>query len=426
MRIALITMGTPGDVRPFVALGGALVAAGHQARLATFEVYRDLALGHGLEFHALPGAVEALLSSGSGQSLLGAGGSPLRNLRHYSRLAGELLDGFVTGSERASQDADLIIASAPGLLAGGLHAAESLGIPFAGASLQPLHATADFASVLFPPWPSGRVPGRSIYNRLSHVALPQLAWQLARRRLDRARRRQLGLGALPRRFPVRLLREGQLWLYGYSPALLPRPRDWPRDVHVTGYWFLEDPAEWTPPSELVDFLTAGPPPVYVGFGSAGHLRAAESVEISLEALRLSGQRGVVRVPDQRETVSVLRDDAIGVGDVPHDWLFPRVSTVVHHVGLGTVETTLRARRPAVAVPHYMDEPFWARRLARLGVSPGPVSRDRLTPSRLARRIGQATSDRGMQERVDRLGELVAAEDGARRAVSVIERHAGLA
>ena len=215
-----------------------------------------------------------------------------------------------------------------------------------------------------------------------------------------------------------------LWLYGYSPALLPRPRDWPASAHVTGYWFLDRGEDWIPPAPLQDFLTAGPAPVYVGFGSAGFLRQDETVGLALEALRIAGQRGVVGVAGQGRPVVALSDDAVGVDGIPHDWLFPRTSLTVHHVGLGTLEMALRSGRPSVLVPHYMDEPFWAQRLARLGTSPRPLPRGRLTAARLAQRIRHTLANEAMRRRARQLGHLIDSEHGSRRAVAAIEAHMG--
>ena len=309
------------------------------------------------------------------------------------------------------------------LIVGAVHAGEKLGIPVSGAMLQPIHQTAEFASFLFPPWPLDRVPGQGSYNRFSHLALQHLAWQLVRRHVDRSRSRLLGLGPVPRLGPSRELDRGdRLWLYGFSPTLLPKPRDWPPSAHVTGYWHLERDSDWQPPRPLVDFLTSGSPPVYVGFGSSGRFRQAETIALVLESLRLSGQRGVVAVPAQEPSVRVISDDIIGVDRVPYDWLFPRTSLVVNHAGLGTIEYALRAGRPSVSVPHFLDQHLWALSLARLGASPRPIPRRKLSASRLAEHIRAALADRGMRARAERLRGLVEAEQESRRAVSAIEAH----
>src|SRR5439155_25864439 len=115
----------------------------------------------------------------------------------------------------------------------------------------------------------------------------------------------------------------------------------------TGYWFLEATRDWQPPARLSDFLEAGPPPVYVGFGSM-HNRDAERVtELVVEALKLSGQRGIL-FTGWNGLGAVAGSDRLFAleSDTPHDWLFPRMAAVVHHGGAGTTAAALRAGVPA--------------------------------------------------------------------------------
>ena len=107
-------------------------------------------------------------------------------------------------------------------------------------------------------------------------------------------------------------------------------------------------------------------------------------------------------------------------DVHHAWLFPRVSAVVHHGGSGTTGAGLRAGAPSVLVPHLGDQPFWARRVAELGVGPQPVARRQLTAQRLAEAITRAVTDTGIQERARSFGERIRAEDGIGQAVEILE------
>jgi len=138
------------------------------------------------------------------------------------------------------------------------------------------------------------------------------------------------------------------------------------------WWPATDP-HWTPPPELTGFLDAGPPPVLITFGSMAVLDASLPTLIGT-ALRRAGVRAIVqagwgglRVGD--DGVRAVSDDGVrAVGDVPHDWLLPRVAAVVHHAGAGTTAAGLRAGVPAVTVPLIADQPFWAARLTRLGVA----------------------------------------------------------
>jgi UDP:flavonoid glycosyltransferase YjiC (YdhE family) len=215
-------------------------------------------------------------------------------------------------------------------------------------------------------------------------------------------------------------------LYGYSEHVIPVPHDWSSQNHVTGYWFLEPSAEWRPPAELVAFLEAGPPPVYVGFGSMGSRNPEATADLVLESLRRTGQRGVLSSGWGGLTKSDLPDSVCMVGSIPHAWLFPRMAAVVHHGGAGTTAATLSAGVPSIVTPVMGDQSFWARRVSDLGVGPKSVPRRKLTVERLSDAIEAAVSDDTIRARSAALGEQIRAEDGTSRAVDLIEQWAEMA
>jgi UDP:flavonoid glycosyltransferase YjiC (YdhE family) len=211
-------------------------------------------------------------------------------------------------------------------------------------------------------------------------------------------------------------------LYGFSPTVVPKPADWGERIHVTGYWFLERPSDWQPPADVADFIRSGPPPVYVGFGSMGNRDPREVTEIVLDALDRCRQRGVILTGWGGLSRADLPDNVFGIESMPFDWLFPRMSAVVHHGGAGTTSAGLRAGVPSVIVPFFADQPFWAERVCRLGVGPGPVHRKRLTAERLARAISIAVNDSRMRDRAGEIGERIRGEDGVAAAVHFIDRY----
>ncbi|MEU2427818.1 glycosyltransferase [Streptomyces sp. NPDC007851] len=172
--------------------------------------------------------------------------------------------------------------------------------------------------------------------------------------------------------------------HGFSPLVVPRPEDWPSWVEVAGYWWPARPDNWQPPAELVDFLQAGPPPVFVGFGS---------MAAGWADLKGCGA------------------DVLSIGDVPHDWLFPRTAAVVHHAGAGTTAAGLRAGVPAVPVPVMADQPFWASRLYTLGVAPRPVPFQKLTAEALGDAITTCLSEPSHRRLAAELARRITAEDG---------------
>jgi UDP:flavonoid glycosyltransferase YjiC (YdhE family) len=195
--------------------------------------------------------------------------------------------------------------------------------------------------------------------------------------------------------------------------------DWPDDVEVVGYWWPSVPPTWRPSQELSDFLEAGPPPVFVGFGSMAVGRGAELGSVILAALRQARVRAVVQ--SGWADVSVDDDDVLQIGGAPHEWLFPRMAATVHHAGAGTTGAGLRAGLPTVTVPVLVDQPFWADRIHRLGAGPPPIPFAELTAPRLASAIQAALGQGRYREQAAALSDLIGREDGAETVARRIEQ-----
>lgn len=159
---------------------------------------------------------------------------------------------------------------------------------------------------------------------------------------------------------------------------------------------------------------AGPPPVYVGFGSMGSRNPEETADLILDALARAGQRGIIHAGWGGLRRVDLPDSVLMVDGVPFSWLFPRVAAVVHHGGAGTTSAGLRAGGPSVVVPFFGDQPFWGQRVADLGAGPAPIPRKKLTAERLAEAIRAAVTDEAMRQRAADLGAKIQAEDGIAR------------
>ncbi|EXU68975.1 UDP-glucose:sterol glucosyltransferase, partial [Streptomyces sp. PRh5] len=198
--------------------------------------------------------------------------------------------------------------------------------------------------------------------------------------------------------------------HGFSPLVVPRPADWPSGVEVAGYWWPARPRDWRPPAELTDFLQAGPPPVFIGFGSMAPGEGERLGELVTAAVARAGVRAVVQAGWAGLTAA--GDDVLAVGDLPHDWLFPRTAAVVHHAGAGTTAAGLRAGVPAVAVPAMADQPFWATRLHHLGVAPRPLPLADLTAESLGAAITTCLTAPALRHRAAELADAIGAEDGA--------------
>lgn len=410
--IAIIAIGSHGDVAPLTGVGVRLRQAGHRVIVVAFQAFADLVTGCGLEFRGLDDGLDddtAELSDVSARQAAQAMAAFL-SPRGMRTLGDDVL--AAVGDERL----DALLLSPFAELVG--HPlAEALAIPSIGVRLQPMSATADYPPALLGAWTAGR-HGNRVAARIGKSLIDGLYG-----RTTNHFREQLGL---PKR-AARLLprqRTDARWpiLYGYSSAVLPRPSDWRTGIDVVGYWWPARPSGWQPPAELVKFLDAGPPPVAIGFGSTVNSRAAaeKMSAVVTQAVRIAGTRAVIQAG--WSGLDPHGEDVLVIGDVPHDWLFPRASAVVHHCGTGTTAAGLRAGVPTIAVPAgFGDQPFWARRLFELGVSPPPLRQNRLNPGELGAAIRTALSNNTFRDSANSLAMRISTEDGAGKVVSTVER-----
>ena len=410
MRALLLTVGSQGDVQPFVALASRLRSDGHEAVLAAPALYGGLAAARGVPFVPLDLDLDRL-----GAALAGRHG--LRHLLTFCRSLGRAAAALVPGATAAAQPGADVVVHHP-VLALGQHLAEFLGVPAVVAQPQPaLVPTREFASAA---WPC-RVPG--VLNRPSYRAARVLSGAWARPPVERWRRDVLALPARPGRHdPLRAPGGGPVpVLHAYSAHVVPRPADWPASAQVTGYWLLPSAPGWTPPRRLAEFLEAGEPVVYLGFGSMpGPDPEGLSAALRTAAGR-HGFRAVVASPSPALRRLLPAGRFLVIRQAPHDWLFPRVRAVVHHGGAGTTGAAVTAGRPQVIWPFGVDQHFWARRMTGLGVAPPARPVRALTGPALAAALGQALGDPRLAAAARDLGDRVRAEDGCGAAVAWLER-----
>ncbi|PBC59572.1 UDP-glucose--sterol glucosyltransferase [Streptomyces sp. Tue6028] len=407
-----MTAGSRGDVAPYTGLGHGLARAGHEVTLVTHGCFEYLVAGSGVGFHALPVDPRAELESTRGRGLhrSATGAGKLIRLVGMARaLVGRMADDLV---EAAHASDVLLLSGSLGPL--GHTVAEGLSLPSMGVYLQPLAPTGDFA----PPVTGVRSWGPAVNRAAGHgvnMAVERVFAETVRTLRSRLGLPRLGPGA------VRRARERQSWPvhHGFSPHVVRRPRDWRAGLDVAGYWWPYDGADAQLPAALLDFLDAGPPPVFVGLGSATVPDPGRLSAHVVRALRAAGLRGVI----QRGwgELHATGDDMFTVGEVPHSRLFPRMAAVVHHAGAGTTAAGLRAGVPAVPVPIQFDEGFWATRLVSLGVSPGAVPLRGLSAARLAAALVRATGDPSYRRRATALAARIGAEDGVGPVADAIGR-----
>ncbi|HKO34147.1 MAG TPA: glycosyltransferase [Candidatus Limnocylindria bacterium] len=402
MKIALATIGTTGDVVPFVALARGMTAAGHEVTAVSWELHRT----------AFEGAASSFLPTGpptsrdeiaETASRAAAAGSPLAQVAvlrdfhlrdaadHYRHLR-EVLPGH-----------DLVVLH-------GIHTLAEAAVRDAGQAW----ASAVFDPVLLPTAaaPPAGMPSLGPLNRVEWWILDRML-----RRQDKPLRAVLESAgsSAARQVTMFRARSPRLHLVGCSPRIAPPPTDLASNTHFTGAW--TDP---TPPASLPQaldqFLAAGPPPVVVTFGSMAAPDPAALASAVVSGIHDAGHRVVLQgVPAMLDG-----DDVLSVATVDHRALFPRAAAVIHHGGAGTTHTAVASGVPSLVIPHVGDQPFWAMRLHQLGVAPSPLAVKAVTVDEVRERVAQASAE-PMRSAAARLGKAVSAEGGVRTAIGLIER-----
>ncbi|KAH8749750.1 UDP-glucose,sterol transferase [Diaporthe sp. PMI_573] len=367
LNVLIQVVGSRGDVQPFVALGAELKRRGHRVRLATHDVFEKFVRDAGLEHYGVGGDPAALMA----YMVKNPGLIPsMKSLQ-----AGEIgkktrYDPFV---------ADAIISNPPSFAH--VHCAQALGIPVHLMFTMPWSSTAAFPHPLANLKNVGGDHGAA--NFISYGVVEHLTWQGPGDIINKWRHR-IDLEDVAM-FDGPLLAETLKipFTYCWSPALVPKPKDWGPHIDVCGFFFRDAP-KYSPPDDLARFLQAGPPPVYIGFGSIVLDDPEAVIKTILDAVRLSGVRAIVS-KGWSNLAGSTSDSIYWVGDCPHEWLFQHVAAVVHHGGAGTTACGLRYGKPTTVVPFFGEA----------GAGPRPIPHRQLKAENLAEAIRYCLSPKAV-------------------------------
>ncbi|KAJ5650555.1 uncharacterized protein N7484_004278 [Penicillium longicatenatum] len=388
LNIVIQIVGSRGDVQPFVALGNALQRHGHRVRIATHGVFADFIHSSGLEFFPIGGNPADLMAYMVKNPGLLPQMETLREGEICKKkiMIGEMLEGCwrsCVEHDPYTQEpfvADAIIANPPSFAH--IHCAQALSIPTHLMFTMPWSSTKSF------PHPLSSLTADPEYKGLdcwaSYGVVEWLTWQGLADVVNKWRA-SIDLGPIPTTEGPSLHEGLKIpFTYCWSPALVPKPQDWPAYVDVCGFFF-RDPPEYDPSPELQEFLLLGTPPIYVGFGSIVVDEPERLINTVLEAVKASGARAVIS--KGWSNMNGAEDENIFyIGDCPHEWLFQHVAAVVHHGGAGTTACGLVNGKPTAIVPFFGDQPFWGEMVANAGAGPRPIPHKALTIQNLTEAI----------------------------------------
>lgn len=414
MRICMQTLGTRGDVQPYVALARRLIKMGHSAVICTGESFRQLVEGNGVAFHRVTSDLMALLNTDEGRQVLRDGmRHPFSAMRYAREVVNpafrKSLDDFWAGA----QGADVILYHPKALAAPDM--AKALKIPCISVPTVPItYPVSEFPNMAIAPMANWG----AVLNRLSYAIMGK-ADLSSLKEINDFRRNTLGL-------PAR-----KAGLYGYeidgrsipiicpvSPALFEDVKSWDGRVYLPGFMYL-DVEHLALDPQVAAFLANGDRPIVVSFGSMPLRRPQAFLSMLSAALKMTGNRAVLLTSEM--DLSVDGDDNIlAVKSAPHGLLFPCAKGIVHHGGIGTVAEALRSGAPQLIIPFSADQPFWAHRLHRLGYALHPLQEGALSSAKLA----DAFREMGCPEHIRsaaQIRERLAREDGCGSAAEYIEQ-----
>ncbi|KAJ4489644.1 glycosyltransferase family 1 protein [Lentinula edodes] len=422
LHFTFLTIGSRGDVQPYIALAKGLQADGHKVRIATHKEFKEWIEAHDIEYGYVGGDPAELMRIcvENGMFTVSFLKEGLQKFRGW-------LDDLLKTAWEACQGTDVLVESPSAM--GGYHIAEALAIPYFRAFTMTWTRTRAYPHAFAVP---ERKMGGS-YNYMSYVMFDQVFWHAISGQINRWRRNILHIESTnldkmePHKIP---------FLYNFSPSVVPPPLDWPEWIRITGYWFLDDAdvssKKWTPPETLSKFIdtahSAGKKVVYIGFGSIVVSDPVAMTKCVVEAVVQSGvcailskgwsDRLQVKSGEAGNVEEPLPDQIYPISSIPHDWLFQRIDAACHHGGAGTTGASLRAGIPTIIKPFFGDQYFWADRVEALGVGSGVR---RLTVDSLTEALRVATTDSKQISRANALGEQIRKENGVDTAIESIYR-----
>jgi sterol 3beta-glucosyltransferase len=408
--ITILCGGSRGDVQPYLALAIELKRLGKDVRIAVTRNHEEFVRSYGIDFFSIDVDFESLNVDKNMIREAQQADNPLKMFFSFQKMKKygvHMVDHYFAACESSES-----IIYHPGM-AIGYYAAEKMGIPSILATPFPINKTKEQTSVIL----YGRTPSMPGINSLSFSILQNMLWMASDASLKPFWKEKFG--HLPahygnpferhkdRRHPV---------IVSCSNFVFARPSDWNENIHQKGYWFLEEQNEYLPPIELVDFLNKGEKPIYIGFGSM--LIGNESEKISkiiIEGLAMAGKRAIISGFGNLQNIS---DTIYEVDNIPHSWLFSKVSAVCHHGGAGTSAAGFKAGIPSMIFPFALDQFAWAQRAYDLGVGPKPMPIKKLTSEKFAESIRYVMQG-NIISNAKELAKNIATENGAKDCAKII-------
>lgn len=410
MKYLLLTIGTRGDAEPFLAIGDLLQKAGHEVIIALPEQLCPLAEDTGLRFEALDRRFLELLEGETARNFMGQKGSAFSRaiqLLRLSRQSMSVQDNMILEQrnlllrhtpDRVVYHPKCLVARAWGIANEG----QSIGISPIPNWLHPVREYPHIAV------------SRNLGTRGNLLSYRFINWMTAfmSARYVKPFRQDFPGTSLNRRAITHYMQQQERMLYLISPSLFPRPDYWPEQAKVLGYFERPKTNSWQPASELIQFMDRfrAENITFITFGSMINARPEVTTDNIIKVLSRLGIPAIINTSSggllKREGVA---DHIHFVSNIPYEWIFPKVHSVVHHGGSGTTHTATKHGCPSLVIPHIVDQFFWNERVADLGLGPKGVKIKHLSEERFERLLLELRSNEDYRIRAVSFQEKMSAE-----------------
>ena len=398
MKIALTSIGSRGDIQPYIALGCALQSCGHVVRLVTHPWVKPLATSYGLSHVPIGNDIDINYVA---KKFVENSTTNLQSFKFALSFIFESLRNCHSDLIQALKSADLVIGH--GIV--GKAESEILDKPFVTVSIAPMGLEKVH-------WKS-----KNLIKETAGVISDIIGEMLFGQPYIKYRK-DLGL---PAKSSDTL--HPYLALIPISPCLQKHNPNWKPVTEITGYFFANTPETFSPPRDLQQFLHSGEKPVLVTFGSMFHRKEETDVlfKTITSAISESRSRGLILMPDVSLQGKELPDEILVIDNIPYSWLLNQVGLVIHHFGFGTTAEVLKAGLPAIPVPHIFDQKIRANQLYKRGYAFKPLNKNKLTSKMLSEAISSVKENKEMIEQCSKVGEEITKEHGIETAVNLINR-----